>query len=167
VDTVVDEAGVALFAVAVLADLGDKVGQGRFADAAFPAGAAGVCYLGDRAPAVLADRARELLPRLTLARAQVRGLVVESSRGSGDDGDHAASARAAARSRPGARHHLARCGTATFTDGGDELTLAHAVAVADLGRIGQVLGAELGGSGQPAEGIGDGFGPRDLGQQCL
>ena len=64
VDAVVDEARVALLAVAVAADLGDEVGEPGLAGAALASGAARGAELGDGLEPVVADDRGELLARL-------------------------------------------------------------------------------------------------------
>ena len=164
VDAIVDEPCVTLFKVAVFVDLGDQVCQRRLAGTAFAAGPASVRHVAHRRPAVLADRPCELLPRLSLARAQVRGFVPQAACGGGDDRGHGRPAGTAAGSGPRARHHLAWRGTPALAHGGYQLAFADAVAVADLGAVGQVLRPQRSGRRQPAKWVGHGLSRRDLGQ---
>ena len=75
VDAVVDEARVALLAVAVAADLAHQVGEAGLAGAAVAAGAARGAQLADGLEAALADHRGQLLARLAPARAEVGRLL--------------------------------------------------------------------------------------------
>src|SRR5439155_22995147 len=108
VHAVVDEARVALLAVAVGADLADEIGQRRLAGAAVAPGPARGGDRADRVQAVAADALGQLDTRLAPARAQVGRLVVEPAGGRGDDLDHGRLARAAAGAGARDRHDLAR-----------------------------------------------------------
>src|SRR3954469_11209412 len=138
VHAVVDEARVALLAVAVLADLRDEVGQPGLARAAVAAGAARRGQAGDRLHAPLAHDGGELLARLAPARAQVRGLLARAAalerQQLGDQG----LARAAARARARDRDDLLRRAQPALADRAEDVALAHAVAVADLRGVGEV-----------------------------
>src|SRR6185503_13969692 len=104
VDAVVDEARVALLAVAVLVHLRDEVGQPGLAGAAVASRAAGLRELGDRRAVALAHQRGEVLAGLAPARAQVRGLLAGAAALEGEQlGDHRL-ARAAPRARARDRH---------------------------------------------------------------
>src|SRR5207244_1663002 len=128
VDAVVDEARVALLAVAVLADLRDEVGQARLARAAVAPGAAGLGELADRLDAALMDDRGELLAGLAPAGAEIGRLLVRAAAREREQLGDERLAGPAARARTGHRDDLLRRPQVALANGAEDLGLADAVA---------------------------------------
>ena len=154
VDAVVDEARVALLAVAVAADLAHQVGEAGLAGAAVAAGAAGGAQLADRFEAALADHRGQLLARLAPAGAEERGLLGGAAALDREQLADERLARAAAGAGAGDVDDLERGAEAAGADGVDDLALADAVAVAHAGAVGEVGGGGLARLGEQRERVG-------------
>ena len=112
-------------------------------------------------------RPASCLARLLATRAQVGRLVAQPAGGEGDDLLDRRAAGTAAGAGARDRHDLARRRAAALGDGGDEVALADAVAVADLGRVGQVGGAGQGRVGQRLQRVADEVAGADGGDERL